>query len=236
MKKYLLIAAILFIPIAAFGWGIGLIGGGDAAPAGGCGAISEVQIKYATSGAAEVTAVLGSTPTEGNLLTAVVYAVGIAIENMSIAGFSLAVSTEYSSVPKDIGLWYKVAGAAESTSVVATGTGSSNIEIIVQEWAGVNALDQIANSDNTGAVTEKTSGTTASTSSNDELLLAAWGLGAVSGGSESYTNSFTVVRATTNAALFVAKRIVSSTGAYESTFSWDTSRIAGGLIATFDCE
>jgi len=35
MKKYLLIAAILCVPIAAFGWGIGLIGsgGGGAAPA-----------------------------------------------------------------------------------------------------------------------------------------------------------------------------------------------------------
>jgi len=205
-----------------------------AAPAG-CGTIEEVQLKYAQAAAAEVTVVLDSTPIEGNLLTASVYASGTADEDMSVAGFAKVISSEYSTVPKDVVLYWKVAGAAESTSVVATATGSDNSDMIVQEWAGVNAVDQSVANPNVGGVTEMLSGEI-TTTVNDELLIAVWGLGASSGEGESFTNSFSQVAMAGNTVFYAATRIVAATGTYSSTFSWTTTRIAGGLIASFYCE
>ena len=204
-----------------------------AAPAG-CGTIEEVQLKYAQAVATEVTVVLDSTPIEGNLLTASLYG-GSAEEDMSVAGFAKVISSEYSTTPKDVVLYWKVAGAAESTSVVGTATDAINSYMIVQEWAGVNAVDQSVANPNVGGVTEMLSGEI-TTTVNDELLIAVWGLGASSGEGESFTNSFSQVAMAGNTVFYAATRIVAATGTYSSTFSWTTDRIAGGLIASFYCE
>ena len=135
-----------------------------------------------------------------------------------------------------MGLWYKVAGAGESTTVTGAWTSSTLTELQIEEWSGLatsNVLDKVAYTTGTGStVTSRSSGTTATTSQAEELAI----VGVVNGAivtNQAWTNSFTVERHASCVYQTGGSKVLSSAAAIESTMSWTTARHGGGIIATF---
>jgi hypothetical protein len=181
-----------------------------------------------------VTTSFASTPTEGNLLVSIGRSFTNSFTNGSINGWTFAVGTQTGSSAY-IGLWYKVAGAGESKDVALAWTSSTETTQIIQEWGGFTGtptLDKTANANNAGSASSKTSGTTDTTTASAEVCLAAIGQGnAVT--SATWSNSFGLEKESAAHNLFAGSLVVSSTGTYETTLSWTTARVCGGLIATF---
>jgi hypothetical protein len=198
-------------------------------------AISKVQnAVYINEADASVTASFPNTPTEGNLMIALGRGT-TAYTNASISGWTLASSTQTASSGAGMGLWYKVAGVGESKDVTLNWTDSTETMMFIEEWTGLSAipLDQIADVDNSGSVTSKSSGTTPTTTVADELCLAGFATSSTIS-AESWSNSFVLEKRNSSTPKFLlGSRIVASTGTYETTLSWTTARYAGGLIATF---
>jgi hypothetical protein len=175
-----------------------------------------------------------NTPTEGNLLVAVARSSnsGATIDKAAISGWTLAISASVGT-NIDAGIWYKVAGASESKDVSLTWTDATAISMIIEEWSNTTILDKTAKTDNSGAVSSKSSGTTASTTADNELCIAAFGIGNTTT-NQSLSNSFNLeLLYPGTLTLAMASKVVSSTGAQETTLSWTTARVAGGMIATF---
>jgi hypothetical protein len=197
---------------------------------------TKVQGTYHTGNASgpAVDRTFGATPTQGNLLIVVGQGTN-AIGNASLSGsgWSLANSV-LQGTTSTLAMWYKIAGAGEPTTITLTWTSSTSTHIAISEWNNIDPapLDKTAGTATTGAgVTSRSSGTTATTTVATELAYAAFGMGNTVS-AESYSNSFTE---DFNQAsfLFGATKVVTSTGAVETTESWTTSRVAGGIVATF---
>jgi hypothetical protein len=189
--------------------------------------------KY-SDGAASATVTFDSTPTLGNLLLAWGMCADQLIANASISGWTLAISAQKGST-SSIGLWYKVAAAGEAAGVTLNWTGATGTKVAIEEWSGVSVLDRTAKTDTTGgSVTSRSSGTTAATRAAVELCVVGVGLGNTVT-SPAWSNSFTPEFALPVGGIVLCggSRVVSARGTYESTLSWTTARVAGGLIATF---
>ena len=198
-------------------------------------AISKVQdAAFIQEADASVTKSFPNTPTEGNLMIALGRGSTDGSTNASISGWTNAVYTTTGTTANTLGLWYKVAGAAESKDVTLNWTDSITTYLVIEEWTGLSAtpLDKIANVDNSGGVTSKSSGTTDTTTVDDELCMAGFGMGNTVS-AESWSNSFVQEYVNAGHLFFLGSLIVSSTGTYETTLSWTTTRVCGGLIATF---
>lgn len=143
-------------------------------------------------------------------------------------------------------IWYYKIAAGGETSVTATfDNGGSNIRGSVCEFEGsfnATPLDKTAEDEGSisTAVTSMASGTTATTSQADELLVAFFGGDAIQNIdlSRGYTNSFTEEECETSpggrAAVIIAKLVVASASTYTTTFSTtDTGDEMYGAIATF---
>ena len=186
-------------------------------------------------GDASVTKAWTSTPTAGNLLIAIGRGENN-ISNASISGWTLAVSVQFGSNGYG-GIWYKVAGAGEG-DVTLDWTSSTATQLIISEWSGIasGTLDKTASTATTGAgVTSRSSGTTATTTADEELCIAGFFTGNTTS-LQSFSNSFTDEFSLDTSPAYMASLIVASTGAYETTMSWTTSRVAGGCIATFKSQ
>lgn len=196
--------------------------------------LAKVQGGHVGSVSSPLTKTFTNTPGNGNLLVAVAKG-NNADSNASISGWTKAVGVQSTS-SNYMAIFYKVAGASETKDVTLAWTGSTNTALIIQEWSGLVSpvLDKTASTATTGSgVTSRSSGTTATTTGTYEVLIAAFDHGAA-GTSRSYTNSFTEdYDAAASEVVQLASRSVAATGAYETTQSWTTSRVAGGCIATF---
>jgi len=196
-------------------------------------AYAKVQHKAAFGSATSVTATLDSTPIEGNLLVA--FGSGYkAAANLSISGFTKVNSTSFSA-SGNFCAWCKVAGASESKDVVLACTESTSLNLIVFEFSGFTGTPTF---DKTAATTyasgtSRSSGTTASTTADVELCLAAFRLGDVAT-NDGWTNSFTRLWYNGTSFIFIVGWYESSAAAArETTLSWTTTRLCGGIIVTF---
>lgn len=199
-------------------------------------AIARVQTAVAGYNAGTPTAAsFVGTPATGNLMWA--YGSGTtAATNASISGWTLATSTQCGST-KWAALFYKVAGASESKDISLAWTSSTSTHLVIGEWGGFTGtptLDKIANQNYGASATSQTSGTTATTTANDELCLAGFGMGNTFT-SPSFSNSFLEeYKGPTGALLHaIAYLVASSTLAAETTCTWTTARICGGMMITF---
>ena len=196
-------------------------------------AISKVQGAFSREELdGSVTCPFTDTPTEGNLMVAFC-AGNTDIANASISGWTLATSAVYAGAGC-LGVWYKVAGAAESKDVTITWTGSTVTSIVIMEWTGLTAtpLDKIASANYDTAVHTKSSGTTATTTVADELCIAGFRMGN-STSAASWSNSFVLEKAQASGFYYVGSLVATSAWGAETTLSWTTDRYCGGLIATF---
>ena len=126
------------------------------------------------------TATFASTPTQGNLLYAVVFLRG-GTAPAAASGWTLDQSASYSYSPPTayIASYWKYAGASEPTTVTPNTTSGSYASIIVYEVSGVPGVFSVAKL--SGAVQVSIPGFTRtsdsipfSTTQNNALLLDAW--------------------------------------------------------------
>jgi hypothetical protein len=185
-----------------------------------------------------MSAVFGTTPTQNNLLIAV----GNSDSDitMTSTGWSIAASIV---VATGLYIYWKIAGASESSTVTIGINVSDSGEMAIYEYSGNTAspLDKTATTSASGVASCGT-GTTATTAQADELLFAAVGKDSTATWNGlAWTNSFTTLSgpiagngAPGASCLSTATRAVNATGAYTTTASWtDGNWSCGGAIATF---
>lgn len=199
-------------------------------------AIAQVQKKQtSTTGTTSHAFTFTSTPTDSNLL---VFVVTFTTDPGTItpeAGIDVAVAAQRGTA-QTIGIYYTVA-SGEDTSFTFTTANSVNGRCEAYEYSGCDAtqasvLDVFTSNDGgAGTVTSLSTGTTGTTAQADELAITGVGLSGSSGGSEAWTNSFTLETGT--GVPNSASKILSATGTQESTASWATARTAVAAIATF---
>jgi hypothetical protein len=193
-------------------------------------ALTQVQAPVYGSGTTSALASFASTPTQGNLLIAYAGTGSETMAGAAISGFTLLIAVK-SNTDRGLGIYYKVAGAAESKDVTLTGT--SPCRLAIEEWSGLNAVesDKTASTPDSGStVTSRSSGTTATTTAPDELAVAMLAPGGSTTG-QSWSNGFTQSYGSNN--YFTGYKVLTSMGAVETTLSWTTARNCGGCIATF---
>lgn len=149
------------------------------------------------------------------------------------SGFTV-VGTDYTSTNVSGAIAYKIATGSGETSINWTYVNVASW--LCQAWAGVYTMPTTTISVDVNAqansgvstTTSQVSGTTAATALADSLALALFGsdsaTNTVAGG--ALTNSFTIlsnVNVGTNAGLVVGEKILSATGAQESTYSTTAS-------------
>lgn len=191
--------------------------------------------KYAApSASTSHSVVFDSAPTQGNLL--ILCVVGDAIVNTP-SGWDQAVDSVNFT---DTGIYYKTAGASESTTITVSLSGSAKAVMLAYEYSGMtNALDKTASA--TSSASTIASGTTATITVPDQLLVALFGINqSTSGTVSSYSNSFVqddfadTGNTGADVAGYVAMRTVSTTGAYSTTATLNDFHSGNsGVIATF---
>jgi hypothetical protein len=191
-------------------------------------AISRVSAQDAAAAASAqtITATYPGTPTQGNLLLACCYsATGLFTLTMSSTGWTVAgAALESTNGPNSLNIFYKIAGASESTTVQCAQSSGSNAVMRLQiyeytatGWAQDGSAPSIAGSSST--ITSLASNSIATTSANDLLFCGISWNAATS--ARSFDNSFTALTQTTR--MVTANRIVASTSTYSTTCSWSTN-------------
>jgi hypothetical protein len=198
-----------------------------------------------------VTITLPSSPTAGNLL---VLCHGLYFQP-SGGGIQSVSSGFFHRIASGDTAWYvsmnildKVATGGEGTSIVVTHTsshGASNTGWI-GEFSGMTASPFISgstgeNTDSASNVTSRTSGSSDTDTVNAALIIAAFGMTMNEGpySSEAFTNSFTLrdshygTSGTADHGIVVATREVSSSGTYDTTFSWTPATECNACIAAY---
>lgn len=198
------------------------------------------QSKNATTSAdSSVAATYTSTPTANDLLLAGEGINVIATTFDSISGWTTDVTSIF-DYTDGAGVFSKVSAGSEGT-VTATGAGGSMYRgLTIMEFSGMatsSVLDKTAANESASSTTMN-SGTTATTSQNDEVCVAALA-GQVFAGSATLSgtmdNSFTRLQGY-DLGYFVGAigyRIVTTTGAYTVNQATLESMVWSGAIATY---
>ena len=148
-----------------------------------------------------------------------------------------------------LSVWYRVADGTETAAVVTSAT-ATTIAVAIVEYRNVGLVqpvDVTASATTTGSsITSQATGTTAATTSLTELLVCAVGphnyaaasapaSPAWSGGvGLRINNATTNATASTNVAIILGDKAVTTTGTQTSTASWTNAAVdAGGLVVTF---
>lgn len=192
-----------------------------------------IQSSSNTSVLTTVTATYGQTPIQNNLLIAATTST-VGAGSTTITGWSTATSIAL-GVAGSLVLFYKVAGAAESTSVVANATLATFMDLHVYEYSNIDTISPLgvvaSTADSAAGVTSRSSGTTAVSANGISLIFVAVAQVLTNGGGTSWTNSISTGITTTH--LITGDLVSFTNAAQESTASWVTSQRAAGIIATF---
>jgi hypothetical protein len=202
------------------------------------------------SAATTLTVTLGSAPTNGNTLIAVITAAGQYEVTGQVSGISETGATWTKAVAQgsqgacDTEIWYANNVSGASTTITITQAASGYMSAVVAEYSGLatsGVLDKTASNYNSGSSTGDT-GTTATTSQANELWIGGIGYDSYATSQlSSPTNGFTVVNwangsgswwlgeVSTNflAHNATATGTADSSGAIGAAASWD------GVMATF---
>lgn len=237
-----LIAAIISLVGALTGYAPTIVVRGPvmaSAPAGG--SFSQVQKKtYAsTSSASSHTITFDAAPTSGNLCVWVVTSDAIV---STPSGLTLAVSAiDYAGHY----IFYRVNGGSESSSTAFVPSASTSLVVAAYEYSGMatsSVMDRTASNTPGGIISSISTGTTATTTQSDELVVATVGISVASGSPtiSSWSSSFTTedsvgsTGSAVNVRVGTAIRKVTSAAAYSSTATLSsTTASPSGAIATF---
>lgn len=199
--------------------------------------IQLVQSKGATITATTNGALTFDTPPqEDNLLVCMARVNISAASVVNPTGATKAVDDTFGS--NSWAIWFKVAGAAESSTFGPTCASSVNWNTVVAEFSGLltaSVLDKVAETDPGTPGTSLPTGSTGVLSQAVELAVAMCALGSTSGGSEAVDSGFSLLQSIVFAGknVIFAYKIVSATTALNPSFSWVTSGERSAGIATF---
>lgn len=211
---------------------------------------SRVQSAAAASDPASAT--FGATPTEGNLLVAIVAErSGTTEANFTISGSGWTKRIGHDAEIADpnarrtMVVWTKVAGASEPTSVQVDNGTSSTKRLLILEFASDEAVTwtheaSASNDSGTGSTSPLSSGTTGSVSAGDLLVIASaiWRHeSSTTPGSIAWTNSLSNGTSTSGATneltIHSAFKQDAASGTKESEVSWTGAgmeAVAGILV------
>lgn len=178
----------------------------------------------------------GATATAGRLITIPTFIYDAEINTNTPAGYTKRRSCEHNSQTFHCIIFDKVAAGGE-TSVTVTKAGSSvTMREISYEWIGALAttpadVGTAAQSGGT-SVTSQATGTTATTTQGDEMILTLMMLNGTAAGTRLWDNAGSPLTnlVDTN---FTGSRTVSTTGAQSDTFRWTNALFAAGLIQSY---
>lgn len=189
---------------------------------------------------ASIAATFGATPTENNLLIAVVDHDDNLVTISTPAGW-----TQVHNITGDksvIAYFYKVAGGGESATVTVTFSGSATGNLQILEYEGIVAtspLDVSASNDG-GSSKDLTcpSGTTAATAQANSLAVSGHNFEKQVSGTAGYSNGFTeqATLGDNNVDIFlgVGDKILTATGTQDTTLTvTGTASTHIGVIAVF---
>lgn len=187
----------------------------------------------ASNTSASLNFVYPAAPYYKSILVAATYSNVAAAQSISGSGWTQVASRLFGAGSiHQISLWAKIVEVGTKTYTLTT-TGSTVSRAMGLEYDGViytsiaAATDQTNSNIDAGAnVTTLTSGSITTTSAND-VLIAAWGLDSTSS-AWSVGSSFTIRGSNTR--MVVADRIVTGTGTYNPSLTWTTSRRVGAVI------
>ena len=195
-------------------------------------AVLLVQSKAGGASSQTATATLDSTPTQGNLLIAVISWVTNGSIATAPAGWTEA-KFAGGATHGFLVIYYKVAGASEPTNPAWTAASTAVCHISLFEYSGLTAtpLDKVASAGPSFVSTIGT-GTTAAIAQADELLFAAVATPEVTRTfSNTWANSFT--RVLLNGRHQTAALVVSSVATYATTEAYSANSWGIGVIVTF---
>jgi hypothetical protein len=174
------------------------------------------------------------TATQGRRLIAVVFRnSGIAGLVVNTAGWSAVVGPTTGSANEG-GIYTKVSDGTE-TSIQVSDSGAVNrlFEVAILEVSGVSSITVTASAGNTIGTTSKATGTTAAPSTANYLGVCQVSTSGDMGGSEAWTNSYTLVTVPASNRMIAGRKVGSDGAAQSSTGSWTNSVNASGRIAVF---
>ena len=187
----------------------------------------------ATSNLTSISLSYDTAPTEGNLLVAFGHNSANRIPTIP-PGWSLALET---GTGAETVVFYKVAAANEPSTVTYSVSGTPVfMGLAIFEYEGLNGvqtevLDRVVFGTGTNVASIST-GTTQPTTVADELLLGTVSLNSTRTFQNTWTNGFG--QQVNERRQTVSHRIVSATGQFETTESWDSAAsVATGALVTF---
>jgi hypothetical protein len=180
-----------------------------------------------------VTATYPGTPTRNNLLIATVYSNTVVGTNV-LSGWSVATDQQVGNNVQDATIFYKVAGAAESTGITATATGATIMKLHIYEYSGTATSSPLlsTNNGNGGAANVTSQATNSLTIAGSELLFVTVGLGG-NVTTPAWDSSFSLRQSDAAIRLFDGDRIGPGAGSYSSSASWVGATKATAIIAAF---
>jgi hypothetical protein len=194
--------------------------------------ISEVQKKHASASDVSISATLGSAPTSGDLLVAVVV-----VSQASNPAFDTPVGWTRPFTPVRGAVFWKVSDGTEQTLTVnlAAGQTAKQLRMWVVELRGADTtspFDQSGSGTFTSTVTSVTPTTGGGTAQADEWAIAMVGHNGDNGDGESATNGFTLLTAGYSRDVGASK-VLTTAETISTTISWTTPRTGCWIIATF---
>src|SRR3990167_7116181 len=205
--------------------------------AGSGGNSNQAADKIGGAGAAGVVVLTWTDAVTGTFAKTLAACILAAVSTVSIAAVEIFNATESDWVR----IAYKVAGVSEPSTVTFTQSADSAV-LSIAEWSGLtNAIhDATASTGRTIDATSLSSGTTGTTTAEDELAVAMVGIrSAISVG--SFTNGFTTREeeahvGSVSTSILVGDKVLSATGTQETTGSWTTAGVSMAAIATFRAD
>ena len=208
-------------------------------------AIAELTGQRNSTGGAASTSVVftyPSTPTQGNLLVAAFTWRGDTTVSAVPAGWTLATAAGNGS-GLDGAIYYKIAGAGESTTPTWTLSVSNKFAGCASEWSGIAAAPLDKTNNNTGNSTAGTCGLTGTLSQANELIVAMFGnIDTYTWASHDNSSTEILEKASTGAGASsrnntsLATRIVSATTSVNYGATLSTSGIWSSAVATFKAD
>lgn len=206
-------------------------------------AVSLVQSAAAFSDAVgsppTVTATFGVTPTEDNLLIAVLVQRSTTATATTPSGWTLIdreISTSFDG--GYVSMWRKTAGASEPTAVSIETNTANDRRLVIMEYSGISASDTSVGLSSQSASTSLVAGPISPASGPGGLLVAAYVQAARAASPVSSGNSFTEVDeyqvSSSGPASYVQYRAVAPmTGSYSGAATSSESDGYGSIIASF---
>lgn len=206
-----------------------------------------VQKKSAVGSSGNGSVTFDATPTQNNLLVAMIFCANATTITMSSGGWTAltSVATGSGGSARAFRMFYKIAGAGESTTVSTT-NGNNSWVLTVAEYSGIDTTTpkNVENAQSNASGNAQTTPTVTPTGSGDILIVCAGGArvnsnfvdAQINGSATGVTDEEDNASAGGGGATldFYDKLVTGFSGAYQGSTSVGTAAVGAGGIAIFN--